>query len=85
MQVGRSLDLFAKKLNTENNNAKPGSQKLKLFRKEDGASLSMEAVMGDLMCKSELFDGESLILEFLTPDTVSESSETLLSLDKYNK
>lgn len=85
MQVGRSLDLFAKKLNTENNNAKPGSHKLKVFRKEDGASLSMEAVMGDLMCKSELFDGESLILEFLTPDTVSESSETLLCLDKYNK
>lgn len=85
MQVGRSLDLFAKKLNTENNNAKPDSQKLKVFRKEDGASLPMEAVMGDLMCKSELFDGESLILEFLTPDTVLESSETLLSLDKYNK
>lgn len=85
MQVGRSLDLFAKKLNTENNNSKPGSHKLKVFRKEDGSSLPMETIMGDLMCKSELFDGESLILEFLTPDTVSESSETLLNLDKYNK
>uniref|UniRef100_A0A1B6GBC9 AN1-type domain-containing protein n=1 Tax=Cuerna arida TaxID=1464854 RepID=A0A1B6GBC9_9HEMI len=83
--VGRSLDFFAKKLNTENNNAKPGAPKLKIFRKEDGVCLPMDAVMGTLLQDCLLSDGEPLILEYVTTETVAEVSETLLYADKYNK
>lgn len=79
------MDLFAKKLNTENSNTKPGSAKLKIFRKEDGTCLPMDVIMGTLMSDNLLVDGESLILEFCTTDTVAENSEKLLNVDKYNK
>lgn len=72
-------------MNTENSNSKPGSPKLKVFRKEDGACLPMDVLMGTLMDENLIVDGESLILEFCTSETVLESSDKLLNVEKYNK
>lgn len=79
------MELFAKKLNVENNNAKPGSPKLKVFRKDNGVCLPMDSVMNALLSENHLVDGESLVLELYTPETVDTSSELLLKIDKYTK
>lgn len=86
--VGRSLDFFAKKLNTENNNAKPGCPKLKVFCKEERLALDTNATMGTLIEKNVICDGEPLVIEYVTAETVctnEDGNELLVNIDKYNK
>lgn len=86
--IGRSLDFFAKKLNTENNNAKPGCSKLKVFCKDERFALDMNATMCSLIEKKVICDGEPLVIEYVTTETVctdKDGNELLLNVDKYNK
>lgn len=86
--MGRSLDFFAKKLNTENNNAKPGYSKLKVFCKEGRFALDTNASMGSLIENNMICDGEPLVIEYVTAETVctdEDGNELLMNVDKYNK
>lgn len=44
----------------------------------------MDATMECIMKENLLFDGEPLVIEYLTTETIAENPEVLLHVDKYN-
>ncbi len=83
--VGRTIDLFSKKLKVVNKNNEMNEPKLRLFRMLDGKLLAKttEVVMGTLM-GAVVQDGDSLIMDYVKEENLNE--ETCIDakiLEKY--
>jgi len=67
--VGRTIDLFAKKLKLDNRNNEKGAPKLRLFRLADGELIAKTTCVciGTLM-DAELNNGDTLVLDLVAEE-----------------
>jgi len=65
--MGRVVDSLTNSLGVKNENNVVGRDKVKLFRAADGKSVceDMSEVLKDVLTKEELFNGDSVILEYV--------------------
>jgi hypothetical protein len=65
--MGRVVDSLAASLGVKNENNVVGKDKVKLFRAADGKSVceDMSEVLKELLTKEELFNGDSVVLEYV--------------------
>ncbi|VVC27937.1 Zinc finger, AN1-type [Cinara cedri] len=85
--IGRTIDLFASRLKIENSNNKLNSLKLHLFKLNDGKHISetMEHAFSDLISKEIINNGDSLILDYISPKIKPEiESDKLLQYQLSN-
>lgn len=86
--VGKTIDFLSKKLHAENTNNIPDGPQLRLFSSGgDIISDDLAVILQDLLEDGTLVDGDSLILEFITPDQLSQGSNIFVEercLGKYS-
>jgi len=65
--MGRVVDSVADSTGTENRNNMAGEKRLKIFRTSDGKGLcgKMEKRLEELVTHEEVFDGDSLLLQYV--------------------
>ncbi|XP_063919238.1 AN1-type zinc finger protein 1-like [Zophobas morio] len=65
--VGRAIDAIANELKLQNDNNKSSCKKLRLFKKESGAivTVNVAEILDELIAKSVIIDGENLVIEYV--------------------
>lgn len=83
--VGRTIDLFSKKLKVVNKNNEVNEPKLRLFKMVDGLLLAKTTdVLMETLINSVIVNGDSLILNYVKPEELND--ETCITgnmLEKY--
>lgn len=83
--VGRTIDLFSKKLKVDNKNNEVNEPKLRLFKLSDGSLISKTTdILMESLIDSVLVNGDSLILNYVKANELSD--ETCIAgniLEKY--
>lgn len=83
--VGRTIDLFSKKLKVDNKNNEVNEPKLRLFKLSDGSLISKTTdVLMESLIDSVIVNGDSLILNYVKVNELSD--ETCITgniLEKY--
>ncbi|XP_065199729.1 AN1-type zinc finger protein 1-like [Planococcus citri] len=76
--VGRTIDLFSKKMKVPNKNNEPNEPKLRLFKLSDGALISSttDIIMANLIDKS-ILNGDSLILNYVSEEVLKSGSSDI--------
>lgn len=75
--VGKSIDVFSKRMRVENKNNEVNEPKLRLFKVSDGSIISLrtDIRMEELINSGVLLDGDSLILEYVDNKLLEEKLE----------
>lgn len=70
MVSGKIIDVIAQECKLKNENNQANSLKLRLFSKENGNILSkdMAIKLEDILSRSQIFDGDSLLLTYVKND-----------------
>lgn len=84
--VGRTIDLFSKKLKVANKNNEANEPKLRLFKLSDGTLISntTDIIIGTLVDNS-IINGDSLILTYVSEETLKSGNPVLIDDDLLEK
>lgn len=81
--VGRSIDLFSKRLKVVNRNNESNESKLRLFKVSDGFPISKatDILMETLLADSTIRNGDSLILHYVEEEDLKKEDVQIGSAD----
>lgn len=76
--VGRTIDLFSKKMKVPNKNNEANEPKLRLFKLSDGSLISSttDIIMANLIDKS-ILNGDSLVLNYVSDDILKNGNSDI--------
>lgn len=77
--VGRTIDLFSKKLKVSNKNNEANEPKLRLFKLSDGSLISntTDIIIGNLI-DSSILNGDSLILNYVDEQVLKSGNPVVI-------
>ncbi|XP_018905388.2 AN1-type zinc finger protein 1 [Bemisia tabaci] len=85
--IGKAIDIFASKLKVLNENHKKEAPKLRLFKHMTGSILThdMKETIDSLLKKDIVYNGDTLILEYVNVEDLDNNTPTLKDLDSLSR